>query len=186
MVAMRLILRNIFKICLILTVLIGCATTQKIKETDPTKLLRQGNSFFEKGQYDQSIAYFNKAVEIDPKDAEAYNNRGVAYDNKGQYDKAIADCTKAIEINPEYELPYNNRCCVYYKRGRYDNAVADCARAIKINPSYAAAYKNRGMAYFYKREYEKAWDDVYKAQNLGYNVNPEFINALRQASGRHE
>ncbi len=43
-------------------------------------------------------SYFNKAIEINPKFAEAYNNRGLAYYIKGQHDKAISDCTKAKEI----------------------------------------------------------------------------------------
>ena len=183
---MKSTLRNIFKIYLILTVLIGCASTEKIKETDPAKLLSQGNSLFNKGQFDQSTAYFNKAIEVNPNDAEAYNNRGVVYDNKGQHDKAIADYDKAIEINPKYATAYNNRGFAYYIKGQYDKAIADCTKVIEIDPKYATAYKNRATAYFHEREYEKAWDDVYRAQDLGYNVSPEFIEALRQASGRQE
>jgi hypothetical protein len=48
------------------------------------------------------------------------------------------------------------------------------------------AFNNRGVAYFYKKEYEKAWNDVYRAQNLGYIVHPRFLKALREASGRKE
>ena len=48
------------------------------------------------------------------------------------------------------------------------------------------AYFSRAVAYFYKKEYEEAWADVYRAQNLEYKVSPEFLKALRQASGRQE
>jgi tetratricopeptide (TPR) repeat protein len=110
---MKLFFRIIFKIFLILTILIGCATTEEIKETDPIALLNQGEAFFEEGQYDRSIAYFDKAIEINPKFAEPYNNRGIAYCEKGQYDKAIADFNKAIEINPKFAEAYNNLGIVY-------------------------------------------------------------------------
>ena len=50
-----------------------------------------------KGDYDRAIADYNKALELDPKDATAYNNRGYAYRQKGDYDKAIADYDKALE-----------------------------------------------------------------------------------------
>ncbi|HLG30957.1 MAG TPA: tetratricopeptide repeat protein [Candidatus Brocadiales bacterium] len=51
-------------------------------------------------------------------------------------------------------------------------------------PSDAEAYNNRAVAYYYKGEYDKAREDVHKAQDLGYHVNPGSLDALRKASGR--
>jgi len=48
------------------------------------------------------------------------------------------------------------------------------------------AYYNRGAAYYYKREYDQAWEDVHKAQSLGLQIRPDFLKALREASGRQE
>ena len=48
------------------------------------------------------------------------------------------------------------------------------------------SYCNRGVAYYHKREYDKAWEDVHKAQSLGYQVNSGFLKAIREASGREE
>ena len=79
---MKLFFRFIFKTVLILTILAGCATTEEIKETDPHVLLIQGNALFLDGQYDRAIAFLNKAIEINPRLAEAYYNRGLAYANK--------------------------------------------------------------------------------------------------------
>jgi len=39
------------------------------------------------GLYDRAISDFNKAIEIDPKHAKAYNNRGNAYNNKQKREK---------------------------------------------------------------------------------------------------
>jgi len=76
---MKLFFRIIFKIFLILTILAGRATTKEIKETDSGALLNQRIALLEEGQYDLSINYFNKAIEINPRFAEAYNNRAFAY-----------------------------------------------------------------------------------------------------------
>ncbi|OGP81886.1 MAG: hypothetical protein A2Z08_03775, partial [Deltaproteobacteria bacterium RBG_16_54_11] len=38
----------------------------------------RGTAWAEKGDYDKAIADINKAIEIDPKDAMAYYNRGLA------------------------------------------------------------------------------------------------------------
>ena len=48
----------------------------------------------------------------------------------------------------------------------------------------AEAYNNRGIAYYYKKEYDKSLEDVKKAQNLGYQTSPKFLETLRKASGR--
>ena len=73
---MKLFIRIIFKIFLILAILVGCATTEEIKETDSVALYNQGTDFVEEGQYDRAIAYFSKAIEINPTYAKAYSNRG--------------------------------------------------------------------------------------------------------------
>jgi tetratricopeptide (TPR) repeat protein len=36
------------------------------------------------GKYDLAIIEFTKAIEINPRYAQAYNNRGLAYDAKGE------------------------------------------------------------------------------------------------------
>ena len=63
----------------------------------------------------------------------------------------------------------------------YDRAISDYNKALEINPRYAKAYCNRGIAYYFKEEYEKSWKDVKKAQSLGYQIHPEFLDQLRKA-----
>ena len=95
---MKLFFLIIFKTFLILTILAGCATTEEIKETDPVALLNQGAALLEEGQYDLSINCFNKAIEINPRFAEAYNNRAVAYFYKRDYEKAWDDVYKSQNL----------------------------------------------------------------------------------------
>jgi Flp pilus assembly protein TadD len=48
-----------------------------------------------KAVYDRAIADFTQAIRLDPNNAKAYRERGLAYNNKGDYDGAIGDCTQA-------------------------------------------------------------------------------------------
>jgi tetratricopeptide (TPR) repeat protein len=91
-----------------------------------------------------------------------------------------------IELNPRNVSAYYNLGLAYYNQGQYDKAIANCNKAIHINPKFADAYNTRAAAFFFKKKYKKAWNDVHKAQHLGYKVHPEFIDALRQESGRQE
>ena len=87
---------------------------QKQNESKDAKFyIDRGIAYGEKGQYDQAIADFNKALEIDSKSASAYYNRGIAYLNKGQFDWAIADFNKALEIDPKSASAYYNRGICY-------------------------------------------------------------------------
>ena len=183
---MRFYFQIIFKIVLILAILAGCVSNVEIKETDSDPLLYQGNALFFDGQYDRAIAFFNKAIEKNPRHAEAYYNRGLTYVEKKQFDEAMSDFTKIIEINPRLAMAYGNRGNAYGRKGQYDEAISDYTKAIEINPRLAMVYSNRGIAFFLKNDYEKAWDDVHKAQNLGFTVPPEFLKDLRQASGRQK
>jgi len=122
-------------------------------------------------------------TDIEKDQAQVYINQGVAWAEKGDFDNAIADFTKAIEINPNHAKAYNNRGLAYGGKQEYDSAISDFNKAIEINPAYAGAYNNRGIAHYAKGEHDKAWEDVRKAQSLGYQVDPEFLKALREASG---
>jgi tetratricopeptide (TPR) repeat protein len=144
----------------------------------------RGFAYVGKGEYDQAILDFNKAIEIDPKFAMAYNNRGYVYSVKAEYDQAIADSNRAIALNPKLVMAYNNRGLAYLNKGEYEQAILDCNEALKVNPRNAMAYNIRAVAHFYKRDFDNSWDDVYRALNLGYPVRPEFIKALKEASGR--
>lgn len=63
---------------------------------------RLGWLYQNQGQYNQAIADYDKAIELDPKYVFAYNNRGIAYYSQGDYQRAIADYDKAIELDQMY------------------------------------------------------------------------------------
>ena len=52
--------------------------------------------------YQGAISDFTKAIEINPMNDKAYNNRGNAKSNLKDYSGAIVDYSKAIEINPRH------------------------------------------------------------------------------------
>ncbi len=116
--------------------------------------------------------------------AEAYTVRGAAYLGKDLYDQAIADFNQALALNPNYAEAYSNRGAAYLGKDLYDQAIADSNQALALNPNLAVAYTVRGAAYLGKGLYDQAWEDIYKAQSLGYQVPPQFLELLRRASGR--
>ena len=113
-----------------------------------------------KGDHDDAIAHYTEAIQLDPKNSVAYNNRGLANNAEGEYDRAIADFSEAIRLNPEYALAYNNRCLAHNNKGESDFALADCNEAIRLAPKYTRAYINRGIASLYAGSLPKALADL--------------------------
>jgi tetratricopeptide (TPR) repeat protein/beta-lactamase regulating signal transducer with metallopeptidase domain len=144
-------------------------TVTELETEDAAAYISQGVSCFKKGQIEDAIADFEKAIDLDPGNAVAYIARGSAYYELDQLDNAISDYNKAIEINPDFAVAYQNRGSVHYRLGRFDNAIADYDKAIEINPEFAVAYHDRGSVYQRQGRSGSAISDYSRALEL----NPE-------------
>ena len=94
-----------------------------------------GQDYFESGleKYENgdtygAIADYTKAIEINPNNAAAYNNRGFSKAKLNDYNGATADFTKAIEINPNHAKAYFNRCVAKIKLGDKNGACQDARK----------------------------------------------------------
>lgn len=67
-----------------------------------------------------------------------------------------------------------------------DSIISIFSQALKNNPNYTGIYYNRAIAYFYQDNYEKSWEDVRKAESLGFRFNDNFIKSLSKASGKQK
>jgi tetratricopeptide (TPR) repeat protein len=113
-----------------------------------------------------AIADYTQAIPINPQDAEAYYNRGLAKYESGDKAGAIADYTQAITINPQDAIAYYNRGVVKSKSGDKAGAIADYTQAITINPQLAIAYYNRGNAKYKSGDKAGAIKDLETAKQL--------------------
>jgi tetratricopeptide (TPR) repeat protein len=66
--------------------------------------------------YSKQVEYYTKAIELSPKWAYAYNNRGVAYYNLAMWEKAKADFDMALKLKPGYKLAMENRAGVNFNK----------------------------------------------------------------------
>ena len=92
----------------------------------------QGYKLAEQGRYDEAIKNYNEAIRLNPQDAKAYNNRGIAYYYLDHLERAIEDYDKAIRLNPEDAEAYYNWGFAYKLQGKKAEAIADFEKFITL------------------------------------------------------
>jgi tetratricopeptide (TPR) repeat protein len=122
----------------------------------------RASSKYDQKDYKGAIADYTEVIKIDPSNASAYHNRGLAkskerfckYSERANtvncstdYLGAITDYNKAIYINPGNTIFYSNRADAFRSTGKYQEAINDYTKAIEINPSDSYFYFQRGSTY---------------------------------------
>ncbi len=138
---------------------------QKTKE----QWLKEGDGHYDAKRYEEALAAYDRAIQLDPNSALAYYNRGNAYYDLREYQKAIADFDRAIQLDSSDAKAYGNRGIAYKNLREYQKAIADYSCAIDLNPNYVWAIENRGYAYRELKEYQKAIADYDRAIQLDPN-----------------
>jgi tetratricopeptide (TPR) repeat protein len=152
------------------TLLYHCLTATTAWAQDAVELYNRG---LRSSLAYKRIAYFTKALQLNPNLAEAYEKRATHYYFQEKLDKAIQDCTRVIELKPDSLNAYLLRGQACLKKGhgegliaeinrlalRYtglgepedskalERAIEDFSYVIELDPQQAAAYSYRAEAY---------------------------------------
>ena len=139
---------------------------QAVKGLNAEDWFEKGYSFQISNQYEEAIMAYTRALNINPRFVEVYNNRGNAWADKGDLDRAITDYNMALEINPRHAKAYYNRGNAWADKGNLDSAIADYNMALAMNPRDAEAYNSRGIAWAMKGDLLQALADARKSLSL--------------------
>lgn len=82
----------------------------------------QGLELQQRGDFDRAMGLYQKAIELDPAYAIAYNDLGIAYEAKGFIERAQESYLKSVEIDPTYLSAYTNLALLYENRRDLDKA----------------------------------------------------------------
>ena len=100
-------------------------------------LVARGYAEFNLKSYDDALADFSSALEVEPKNIYARLDHSAVLEMRGQYDLAIADLDVVIEQDPTNARYANDRCYLRAEWGQdLDKALADCDAALKIDPKH--------------------------------------------------
>lgn len=71
------------------------------KADAPHYVRAKARTLMQLGRYEESLRWFNQAVELQPYFGGTYANRGILYDRMGEYERAVADYEKAVDLSEE-------------------------------------------------------------------------------------
>ncbi|OGV35422.1 MAG: hypothetical protein A2020_06735 [Lentisphaerae bacterium GWF2_45_14] len=95
--------------------------------------VRRGWSYNRLGNNACAMADFERAVQLNPEDANAFNGRGWSYVKSERYPEALADFNTAIRLSPRFSTAFNNRGVAFKEMGRRDLALENYRKAIELN-----------------------------------------------------
>lgn len=97
------------------------------------KILHQALQLYkEQDDLDQPIALLRESIELDPKNADAYEALGVFLAKQDKLDEAISLMKRLVEINPQEIMAHTNLSVYYMKQNRIEDAEFEKAEATAL------------------------------------------------------
>jgi tetratricopeptide (TPR) repeat protein len=144
-------------------------------------LSNRGAIWGQKGKLDSALIDLDKAIELDPRYSNAYSNRALVYYSLKEYEKVIQDVNSFMRIvNEQNADMINLRALANLNLNKNQEALNDYNLAIQLNPRQGVFFQNRSYLLSKLGDKKNALSDILKAQQLGVNVNPQYINFLKQ------
>jgi TonB family protein len=103
---------------------------------------KKGDGNFVRGEYDQAVVNYTKAIDLNAKEPSIYMSRGLVYYNRKFYELAIADYQKVIEIDPKEQMAYFYRGDSYEKLGELQKAANDFKKVLEMDADNEVAKAN--------------------------------------------
>ena len=128
----------------------------------------RGLCFYSKSDTTRAIADYTKAINLNPKRSDVYNNLAIIYAEIDNYQKALEIFTLWIEQGGGDRVPdaYINRANCYSHQGNDNKAIGDYNRALVLAPDNPEIYLRRSYTYAKVNNLRKAIADGEKFLQL--------------------
>ncbi len=108
------------------------------------------------GFYEQAEAEYQRAIELEPSNGDAYRRLGQVYERNNQLDQALAAYKKAVDVDPNYFKVYQDLGAYYSARGDDHEAIRQLEKSVQLVPDEPDPHRVLGIAYKNLGQYAEA------------------------------
>jgi tetratricopeptide (TPR) repeat protein len=126
---------------------------------DPTNTrahMSLGIQYVEREDYAKAQELLDRAVQLSPRNPDAYMYRGNLNFILGRYEQALSDLDIAVDRRRPSLFPFFYRGEVYRKIGRYDEALKDYESALRLDNRFPESYYGIAMVRWARKELPEA------------------------------
>jgi tetratricopeptide (TPR) repeat protein len=130
-------------------------------------------------EYDGLVADVNTltvSLQLRPRDAELFLQRGTTHLQLGEVEEAISDLNQAIELDAKVADAYYQRAQAYELQNANERALADYTRAVELDSKNADYYLRRSVVYQELGDYEKAVADSARYVEMQPDDESGYLN----------
>ncbi|WP_345269000.1 tetratricopeptide repeat protein [Nibrella viscosa] len=123
------------------------ADLQRIEKTYKDSAFYQarlGETYTRLNNLAPAQAAFDKAIRLDPNNAEALTNRGALLFQQKAYKLSQLDLERALQLNPKQHEALNNLSMILARSKNYESALAYVNRALEQKPNQPYYLNNKG------------------------------------------
>jgi adenylate cyclase len=137
------------------------AKAVSLDNMDSKAQLMLGLVYNDRGKYEEAKVHLERALELNPNDADGFAFMGVYLDEIGKPGEAIECYLKAMRLNPYYPAWYLWKLgCAYFNSRQYETALVPLREALDRNPKMKRARLNLAASYAQLDRIEEAGRQV--------------------------
>jgi len=121
---------------------------------NPIYLNKLGIALHQQAALTIALKYYERAVKVDPKYADAENNVGTIWYQRKKYEKAIKAYQKAITMRSDMAVLYSNLGYAYFGDKKIEQAISAFRQALAIDPQLFEHNGARGGSVLQDRSVE--------------------------------
>lgn len=140
------------------------------------KHLETGLCLFIGKDYQASLKHYDKAIELNNKNAIAYFLKGLSYEYLNNFDEAFNYYTKAIKFDVNIYDAYKKRGLLNQEDKKYDEALKDFNEMLRIKPKAILGFKYRGIIKMHLNDFKGSIEDFTAYIQKDSTDNDIFFN----------
>ncbi len=123
----------------------------------------KAESLILKEDYKKAIKYFDKALKINPYDAETYNDKALCLADLKELDKALECIELGLKLAGEHKILYHNKGWILMEKEMYEKAIIYFKKALEFDTSHSVSWANLAECLKIRGDFEEALESYKKA-----------------------